>query len=201
MNWVYASDHPDLLDTLNSSSDVIDAGDWTFETNVAPDSARVVTADDTVGIETVFSPRPGWTLTRSATVHNTIPVVIDFASQLAGPSTEATRAVKSARMCGVRMRTAGFVDYSPAQLVDKSNVIPFDSTDGTMPPGKLRLDNGYIQFDVQSDRNAMVADDVGDHAAIYLIPQLEAATLRASCSLTISGRSQWAAPVMQVRQE
>jgi hypothetical protein len=98
-------------------------------------------------------------------------------------------------MCGVRMATTGFVDYKPARLLNSSGPAPFAGVDEVLPAGALKLDNGYVQFVVESN-HALVADDAGDYAVIYVVPHAQKTTLRASCSLTVTGQSQWAAPIV-----
>ena len=99
-------------------------------------------------------------------------------------------------MCGVRMRTSGFVDYKPARLVANAEPVSFAGIDEVLPAGKLTLDNGYVQFAVVSG-HGMAAEDAGEYAAVYIVPQAEEATLQAACTLTITGQSQWASLVVR----
>ena len=99
-------------------------------------------------------------------------------------------------MCGVRMATTGFVDYKPARLLNSFGPTPFAGIDQLLPAGALTLDNSCVQFMVESG-HGLVADDAGDYAAIYVVPQAEKTTLQALCTLTVTGQSQWAAPLVR----
>ena len=60
----------------------------------------------------------------------------------------------------------------------------------------LTLDNGYAQFRMLSDHGDVTASSTGLVASMYLVPVLEEAKLTASCSLKITGQSQFAAPLV-----
>jgi len=197
LNWVYSGDHPDLLDTLTSASDVIDAGDWKFESTAAPELTRVTHTSDGVLIEWDFTPHPGWTLKRSALVHPSVPVRVDYTSELIAPSAEDMKTIKSARMCGVRMRTTGFVDYNKAKLFVGGKETIFSDVDGKTLPSKVTLDNGYVRMDVSS---GFAAADAAACAAVYAAPEAKDNVQRASCTLTVTGRNQFAGPIIQPKK-
>jgi hypothetical protein len=197
--WAYTGDHPDLFETIDSASDLVDAGDWKFRSDKAPEVARVARSPDGVRLEWQYAPRPGWTLRRTALVHPEIPVRIGCTFELAVPSAEAARAVTSARACGVRMRTAGFADYAKARLLVDGKPAPFPAADDRpLPPGSATLDNGYVQFRVESPRHALSAADEESFASLYMAPAREGAALKAACRIVLTGQSQGSKPVVRL---
>ena len=195
--WAYTGDHPDLLETIESASDLVDAGGWHFRSDTAPELTRVVRSAEGVRLDWQYVPHPGWTLKRTALVRPEVPVRIDYTFALTAPAVEAARAVKSARVCGVRMRTAGFVDYKKARLFVNGKPAEFaDAIDQALTPGIATLDNGYVQFRVESPQNGLATADEGQYASIYAVPKREVATLKANYRLTVTGRSGWSEPIV-----
>ena len=114
--WAYTGDHPDLLETIESASDLVDAGGWHFRSDTAPELTRVVRSAEGVRLDWQYVPHPGWTLERGAGASGGPGTHRLYVRAHSAPAVEAARAVKSARVCGVRMRTAGFVDYKKAPV-------------------------------------------------------------------------------------
>ena len=198
VSWAYTGDHPDLFDTA-SAADIIEAADWKFQSHVPPALTTVTTSPDGVRLAWEFHPHPGWTLRQSAIVRPGVPVHIEYAAELTAPSAEAAKTVKSARFCGVRMRTGGFQDYTPARLLvgQTPRVADLAAVGGkVLNEASLALDNGYVQFRLRADRSGAVASSSNLAANIYLAPAAEGAGHRASCTLEITGQSQFAAPIV-----
>lgn len=198
VSWAYTGDHPDLFDTA-SAADVIEAADWKFQSRVPPALTRVTTSPDGIRLAWEFNPYPGWTLRRSAIVRPGVPVAIEYAAELTAPSAEAAKTIKSARFCGVRMRTGGFPDYTPARLLvgDGRQAADFAVLGGkVLNEASLALDNGYVQFRLRAGQGGAVAQSGSLAANIYLVPAAEGRVRTASGTLEITGQSQFAAPVM-----
>jgi len=197
LDWIYTGDHPDLLDSLNTSADAIDAGAWRFESESAPALTTVTRTANGVRLQWSYTPAAGWTLNRTALVRHpeldSGPVRIDYTSELIAPDASAAAAVRSARACGVRMRTSGFVDYTKARLlVDGAETSFFDVDGQVISASEVALDNGYVRFALASGSNGFIAADEGGCANVYVVPKLEGNKLTASCTLTATGQSQWA---------
>lgn len=193
-DWVYTGDHPDLMDSLNTSADVIDAGAWRFDSSMAPGLTTVTTTPQGVLLRWSYAPASGWALNRTALVREEIPVRIDYTSELVAPSAAAAAAVASARTCGIRMRTSGFVDYARATLLVDGAETSFHDVEGrVISASKLALDNGYVKFALASDTHMFRAIDEGGCASMYAVPRTDGNRLTASCTLTVTGQSQWAA--------
>ena len=98
-------------------------------------------------------------------------------------------------MCGVRMRTSGFVDYKSARLLAGSGPVPFPGIDEVLPAGKLTLDNGYVQFAV-APGHGMAADDAGEYAAVYIVPQGR----RGYSASRVYADDRWPEPLVRIRR-
>ncbi len=203
VSWAYTGDHPDLFDTA-SAADIVEAADWKFQSHVPPALTKVTTSPDGVRLAWEFNPHPGWTLQRSAIVRPGVPVRIEYGAELTAPSAEAAKAIKSARFCGVRMRTGGFPDYTPARLLvgHAHQVADFAALSGkVLNESVLTLDNGYVQFRLRAGQGGAVASSSNLAANIYLTPAAEGRIRKASCTLEITGQSQFAAPIMAPAQQ
>jgi hypothetical protein len=199
LDWAYTGDHPDLFDTLDSAADVVEARGWRFDSAQAPALTRVDHTPDGVRLTWELEPRPGWRLRRTALVHAGTPVTIDATAQLIAPSAEEAAAVTSVRLCGVRMRTRGFPDYRPAVLMVGENAgtsSPLEWQDQPLPGHLATLDNGYIQFRVDC-RQRLAAEEGGSWAGLFALPQRDGTVWHAEQRLTITGQSQFAAPVIR----
>jgi hypothetical protein len=198
LSWAYTGDHPDLFDTV-SAADVIEAANWNFKSNVAPALTTVSSATDGVRLAWEFHPQPGWTLKRSAIVRPGVPVRVEYAAELTAPSAEAAKTIKSVRLCGVRMRTGGFQDYAPARLLlgPEHQATDFAAVAGkVLTEPSLALDNGYVQFRLRAGAGGAVASSGSLAANIYLAPATDGLRSMASCTLEITGQSQFAAPIV-----
>jgi hypothetical protein len=198
LSWAYTGDHPDLFDTA-SAADVIAGAGWRFESKLPPALTTVTSAPDGVRLSWEFHPQPGWTLKRSAIVRPAVPVRVEYAAELTAPSAEAARTLKSARLCGVRMRTGGFQDYTPARLLlgQARQATDFAAVGGkVLKESSLSLDNGYVQFRLRAGRGGTAASSSSLAASIYLVPAAEGPRYTASGTLDITGQSQFAAPIV-----
>jgi hypothetical protein len=205
LNWAYTGDHPDLFETLDSAADVIRASDWHFESTGAPALTQVAHTPEGVRLSWELAPKPGWLLKRTALVRPGVPVRVECGAELTAPSVEAARAVQSIRLCGVRMRTRGFPDYRPATLVIGSRRAVerlFEWPETPLPGHSATLDNGYIQFRLDCapaddvGRQQLAAQEEGAWAGLYAVPERRGTTWRVKHTLTITGRNQWAGPVI-----
>ena len=172
LNWAYSGDHPDLLETLNSPMDRIEADNWTYQTHSAPALTQVDRVAEGVRLEWEVVPQPGWLLKRAALVKPGVPVRVEFESELIAPSLSAAASIKSVRTCGVRMRTRGFEDYRSARLLVRGKLLAFDDAAETaLPRGEAVLDNGYVQFRLSAREGSLAASNEGAFAALYAVPK------------------------------
>ena len=157
LNWAYTGDHPDLFETLESAADRVTVGKEQFESNTGPALTLITTTPEGVKLEWGWKPGPGWSwsVRRSALVRPTVPVEIDYTAEITLPSCspeEMDQICKSARLCGVRMRTGGFLDYKKARLSVSGEPVESADVAGNPLPGRdAMLDNGYAQFHVTSE--------------------------------------------------
>jgi len=180
LNWAYSGDHPDLLETLNSTADRFSLGAQAFQSNTAPALTRVTRTAEGVKLEWGWKLGPGWaaSLRRSALVRPTLPLLIEYTAELTlpGSSPQQLEAVaNSARLCGVRMRTSGFVDYVPAtQYVGGKRVESDCIPEGPLPHRDVVLDNGYVQFRVRSTGHdlALSADPAAGYQGVDCCPRI-----------------------------
>ncbi|MHB0999173.1 MAG: LamG-like jellyroll fold domain-containing protein [Armatimonadota bacterium] len=197
LNWAYTGDHPDLFDTNNSCSDMIEGSDWQFQSDKSPSITNISSLADSVKIAWETSPSKGWMLKRSAIVRNCVPVKIDYSAELIAPSDSDAGSLKLSQLCGVRMRTAGHVDYTKAVLTSNGKKVKDNgSMEIPLTPGRAVIDNGYIKFQVKSGTGKMLGMSEGSRLGIYILPSVDGTTLRASYGLTITGKSRWAAPII-----
>ncbi len=196
LSWAYTGDHPDLFDTA-SAADMIEGAGWKFQSKLPPALTTVTSATDGVRLTWEFHPQPGWTLKRSAIVRPGVPVRIEYAAELTAPSADAAKTIKSARLCGVRMRTGGFQDYTPARLLlgRAQQATDFAAVGGkVLKESSLAIDNGYVQFRLRPGPGGAVASSSNLAASIYLVPA--GPRYMASCALEIAGQSQFAGPIV-----
>ena len=136
-------------------------------------------------------------------VHSGIPVHIDYAAELIAPSEDVAKTIKSARLCGVRMRTGGFQDYTPAHLLagQERKVVGFkEGESDILTEFPVALDNGYVQFRLLSGCGSATANGSRHATNIYVAPVAKGTRLAASYSLEITGQSQFAAPIISPAQ-
>ena len=195
LNWAYTGDHPDLFETLDSAADVIEAEDWSFRSDGPPARTTVTQEPGGVRLQWEFVPHPGWVLRRSALLRPGVPVRVDFGAELVAPSAEAARTVRSARFCGVRMRTRGFVDYRPAELIVAGRRRQL-AAEEVLPGGTATLDNGYVQFAVAAEGKGLAAANEGRYATVYALGEPRGNRVVATARLEVTGQSQWAGPVV-----
>jgi hypothetical protein len=200
LNWAYTGDHPDLFETLDSAADRVTVGKEQFESNTGPALTLITNTPEGVKLEWGWKPGSGWSwsVRRSALVRPTVPVEIDYTAEITLPSCspeEMDQICKSARLCGARMRTGGFVDYKKARLSVSGEPVESADVAGNPLPGRdATLDNGYAQFHVTSEQNNLVAeaDPTAAYSGIYRVPlRLNERQITASCKLTITGQSQF----------
>ena len=160
-------------------------------------------------LEWGWKPGPGWgwSVRRSALVRPTLPLSIDYTAEVTLPSVpppQLEAVAKNARLCGVRMRTAGFIDYTPAKLsVGGKRLEPGDVPEAASLPGRdATLDNGYVQFRITSAANdlALPNDAAGGYQGIYCRPRITGdRQLTAACTLVVTGQSSFAMPIVGAR--
>jgi len=200
LEWAYSGDHPDLFDSLGSAADVIEAADWSYASESSPALTKVTSTPDGVRLDWELTPHEGWNLKRSALVRPGIPVTIEFASELTAPDAELLAGLKSVKTCGVRMRCNGFADYRHAALTVDGKPYESSSVDSNVLAKQAAMDNGYVRFTVDSGDGRMSPSDEGSHAAIYQLGSAEGNKLKSSCTLTITGISQFAGPAAGPKQ-
>ena len=199
LNWVYTGDHPDLLDTLDSSADVVEANGWRFESDNAPALTEVRHTPEGVLLTWEQKPRPGWRLRSTTLVRPGVPVRVERRTELFAPSRKAAQDVTSVRLCGVRMKTRGFPDYRPATFAIGDHRVAsaelIERQGDCLTTQKATLDNGYIQFGLDCTQPLSAAVD-GSWTGLYAAPELHGRSWAAQCVLTATGQNQWEAPLI-----
>ncbi len=124
---------------------------------------------------------------------------MDATARLTAPSAEEAGSVASVRLGGVRMRTRGFPDYRPAVLRIGDEAMPSGALEWEghpLPGHRATLDNGYIQFRVDC-RQRLAAEEGGSWSGLFAIPERDGPVWHMEQRLTITGQSQFAAPIIR----
>ncbi len=203
--WAYSGDHPDLFNTIHSWADSFESN-WNFKSNFAPPLTQVTNTPEGVKLEWGWRagwPLMYWTVRRTALVRPEIPVRVDYTAEVTCPTQEIRdKMLATTRLCGVRMQSTriGPADYHKVSLELAGKQIAFGDVAGKpLTAEKLALNNGYVQFTLNSDQNQFLAlNDADAYAGIYTIPKPQGERqLTAQCSLTVTGQSQFKAPLIK----
>jgi hypothetical protein len=205
--WAYTGDDPYLFETVASAPDEFTLAGQTYRPRGVPDLVAVRQTPAGVRLDWSWKTGPAgaWQVRRSALVKPGVPLEIEYAVEVAPPPSasaeQIAEVVDNGRFCGTRMP---YSVSEPCTYFDKTGhlVRPRLVLDGAvaspvaarwLSAGEATLDNGCLQYRVQSPARRLTAGDNKNenYSAIYGKLEKTGGSLAGKCRVTITGSSQF----------